>query len=125
MCAHTNTISTLTAGLERVVCEDCGHVSVKYVADTVKIFPDHEDLVVRAGNPESGEAADERAMDKPAERPVSRRPRCGRCEQPAEFMIPQGLACAKHAWAAASRQDALGQELWIPIRIDQNAKASG
>jgi hypothetical protein len=113
MCGHANSISTITAGLERVVCEDCGHVSVKYVSEVVKIFPDFEDLNARV---ESHVAAAP---------PTGRRLLCGRCDSPAEFMIPRGLACADHAWAAASRQDTLGQELWIPIRIDQNANTTG
>jgi hypothetical protein len=91
------------------------------VTDTVKIFPDYEDLVINVG----GEATEGVAAESPAPRVSRRQVRCGRCEQPAEFMIPPGLACAGHAWAAASRQDALGQELWIPIRIDQSATASG
>jgi hypothetical protein len=111
MCSHTNVLSTVTAGLERVVCEDCGQVSVRYVADSVKIFPDEADLTV--GRP-SGPAPE-----------TTRRRVCGKCDAPAVFMIPRGLACGEHAWAAASRQDALGQELWIPIRIDQDANANG
>jgi hypothetical protein len=108
MCAHKSVLVTTTAGLERSVCEDCGHVSVRYVADTVKIFPDFDDLTARV---ETGAVAE-------------RQPRCGKCESPAVFMIPRGLACSEHAWAAAARQDALGQELWIPIRID-SANANG
>jgi len=112
-CVHEIAVSTVTAGLERRVCEGCGHVSVRYIADTVRIFPDYEELATRAG------------VGQPAESAPSRLPTCGRCDATAKFMIPRGLACAEHAWAAASRQDALGQELWIPIRIDQSAKASG
>jgi hypothetical protein len=108
MCGHKKVISTLTAGLERSVCEDCGHVSVKFVSDTVKIFPDFDDLASRV---ETSAATE-------------RQPLCGKCDSPAVFMIPRGLACAEHAWAAAARQDALGQELWIPIRID-SANATG
>jgi hypothetical protein len=29
-CLHTETISTTTAGLERIVCEACGHLSFRY-----------------------------------------------------------------------------------------------
>ncbi|MCI0678166.1 MAG: hypothetical protein L0Z63_03880 [Actinobacteria bacterium] len=108
MCAHKNSITTVTAGLERSVCEDCGHVSVRFVAETVKIFPDYQDLTARV----------ETSLES------ERQPMCGKCDTPAVFLIPRGLACAEHAWAAASRQDALGQELWIPIRID-NANAAG
>lgn len=27
-CRHTQTLSTITAGLERTVCEDCGHLTI-------------------------------------------------------------------------------------------------
>ena len=113
-CPHRSTLSTVIAGLERVVCEDCGHVSVRFVAETVKIYPDGEDLTV-----------DRPGKKMSASNTAAKPPTCGKCDAPAAFMIPGGLACAEHAWAAASRQDALGYELWIPIRIDQNATASG
>lgn len=29
-CAHTDTLSTLSMGIERVVCETCGHLSVHF-----------------------------------------------------------------------------------------------
>lgn len=29
-CSHSSTIQVITNGLERVVCEDCSHVSVRY-----------------------------------------------------------------------------------------------
>jgi len=29
-CRHTRTLSTTTAGLERIVCEECGHISVRF-----------------------------------------------------------------------------------------------
>ncbi len=29
-CQHTSTISVIGGGLERAVCEECGHVSVRY-----------------------------------------------------------------------------------------------
>ncbi|MGA7097767.1 MAG: hypothetical protein WB245_09395 [Acidimicrobiia bacterium] len=30
-CPHPSTLSTTTAGLERIVCESCGHLSVRYL----------------------------------------------------------------------------------------------
>lgn len=30
-CFHPSTLSTTTAGLERIVCESCGHLSVRYL----------------------------------------------------------------------------------------------
>jgi hypothetical protein len=32
-CAHAITVSVRTAGIERVVCEACGHVSVHFLTD--------------------------------------------------------------------------------------------
>lgn len=29
-CSHESTVSVISAGLELVVCEDCGHVSKRY-----------------------------------------------------------------------------------------------
>jgi hypothetical protein len=29
-CAHTATLSTISSGIERAVCEDCGHLSVRF-----------------------------------------------------------------------------------------------
>ena len=110
-CGHPSTISTITAGLERVVCESCGHVSVRYIEATVRIYPELDDLS---------------APDQHYEKPRIERPRingCGWCSNPVEFMIPGGLACAEHAWKQASRQQVMGSEPWIPISIDQRTNA--
>lgn len=29
-CSHQSTVQVISNGLERVVCEDCGHVTVRY-----------------------------------------------------------------------------------------------
>ena len=93
-CAHRNVLSTVNAGLERTVCESCGHVSVRFIDESVRVF-----------------------SDPPRE--TKRRPQvCGSCDQKAVFMVPTGLACAEHAWAAAASQDLVGDNLWIPIKID-------
>ena len=110
-CKHASTISTITAGLERVVCENCGHVSVRYIEETVRIYPDLDDTAV----PESPSA---RALFE------SRIGGCGWCSNPVEFLIPGGLACAQHAWKEASRQQVMGSEPWIPISIDQRTNAT-
>ncbi len=31
-CAHGSTITVMSAGLERIVCEDCGHMSFRYAS---------------------------------------------------------------------------------------------
>lgn len=99
VCPHHDVVITQNAGLERIVCEACGHVSVRYVTESVKVFNDQPE--------------------------ARRRPVCGNCGVVALFMVPSGFACADHAWAAAARQDALGAELWIPIKIDEGSKTSG
>jgi transcription elongation factor Elf1 len=105
-CLHRDKVSSITAGLERSVCERCGHVAVRYVADTVKVFSEPVDLVV--GEPVATGWAT-----------------CGSCEERAEYLIPIGVACAKHAWAEAVRQDEAGYDLWVPIKIDRNARRPG
>ena len=32
-CAHSETLTTITAGIERSVCETCGHLSMQYVSE--------------------------------------------------------------------------------------------
>ena len=32
-CAHSETLTTITAGIERSVCETCGHLSMSYVSE--------------------------------------------------------------------------------------------
>lgn len=110
-CTHDSTISTVTAGLERAVCENCAHVSVRYVEETVRIYPDFNDT---------------ESPDQPLERPRFARQihGCGWCSNPVEFMIPSGLACAQHAWREASKEQVMGSEPWIPISIDQRTNAN-
>ena len=104
-CSHRFVLTTVTAGLERTVCERCGHVWLRYLGSTVKVYPDPKDL----GTP------------NPAELPSY----CEVCGEKATHIIPHGVACARHAWAEASRQDELGFDLWVPIEIDQNANTNG
>lgn len=101
-CSHRHQLTTTTAGLERSVCEKCGHVWLRYLEATVKVYP---------------EPVERKAEELPTE--------CAVCGNKATYIIPTGVACSGHAWAEASRQDELGFNLWVPIRIDQNAKAEG
>lgn len=57
-CKHQSTVSVISAGLERVICELCGHVSVRYesmIRQDVKRsqFTRQADLLARVGNRES------------------------------------------------------------------------
>ena len=98
-CRHKDTISTTNAGLERVVCEKCGYVSVRFIESTVRIHPTLEPLMAERSDPiPEG---------------------CGWCSEPVEFMIPGGLACELHAWKEASKHQIMGSDPWIPISIDR------
>lgn len=37
-CPHSNTVKVSTAGLERTVCEFCGHVSVAFTSDSTSVI---------------------------------------------------------------------------------------
>ena len=97
-CRHKHTISTINAGLERIVCEKCGHVSVRFIESTVRIHPALEPLIQQIGDTSSLG--------------------CGWCSEAVEFMIPSGFACELHAWKEASKDQIMGTNPWIPIRID-------
>jgi len=86
---------------------------VKYIEATVHIFPGADDRTVPGVT----------SAPPPPPR-IERRKGCGWCESTVEFMTPSGLACAEHAWKEASKQQVMGSEPWIPIRIDQRTKAS-
>jgi len=110
-CEHRQTISTITAGLERVVCESCNHVSVRYIEPTVRIYPDLDDTTFPTLAPTTSSSE-------------NRITGCGWCSNPVEFLIPSGLACAQHAWKQASKEQVMGSEPWIPISIDQRTNAN-
>lgn len=111
VCEHEHTITTVTAGLARTACEQCGMVSISYAG---------------AGAVWSGpaeRAADLRAKaNSPRPDPVSRpRPRfCSQCDAEAVYISPTGLGCSEHAWEAASRQESFATDFWIPLLIDRS-----
>jgi hypothetical protein len=35
-------------------------------------------------------------------------------------MTPYGVACNRHAWIAASKQDSMEGDFWIPLLIDRS-----
>ena len=113
-CDHSHTTSTIIAGLERVVCEVCGHVSIRYQEDTVRIWQE-----AVPPNTHDGEVPD-LAIDLTT-RPSVTLKTCGDCGSTALYYTPTGMACSYHAWEAASEQEGSGQEFWIPILIDRSA----
>ncbi len=120
---HRSTITTITAGMAREVCEVCGHVSVSYIEPAVQLHPEVE---------EGAGAVDDRRVDISGMdeasvfdaiisfEGLSRLIRCGLCAQQAVFAIPDGLGCEEHAWQAAAFLDWEATEPWVPIRIDRS-----
>lgn len=125
-CAHRSTITTITAGIAREVCEMCSHVSVSYVEPAVRLHPDIE----KGGSESPLEARDEPTVSDLDEARIfeamvsfeesSRFVRCGICTQKAVFMVPDGLRCDEHAWQAAALLDWDEVDPWVPIRIDRS-----
>lgn len=111
LCRHKRTISAVTAGLERTVCEECGAVSVRYL-----------EKGVHGRRGKNAIAAGITPRPEPEPKPAPRRV-CTVCQQPARFMIPSGLVCSDHAWEAASRQETTTDNIWIPILIDSSTSA--
>jgi hypothetical protein len=110
VCRHTHTITTVTAGLARVVCESCGNVSVRFVENAVQVFPTIERRYVPQQN----------LPDHPAGTAMGVGPKCRLCTQQAVFTIPDGMVCDEHAWQAAARIRWDESEIWVPIRIDHS-----
>lgn len=105
-CEHTHTVTTFIAGLARTVCETCGKVSIRYLGEGAH-WPEDQ-----SGPFEDG--------DRPTKRERVATPACKRCHRDAYFITPWGLACSDHAWEAASRQDPLAGDFWIPLLIDRS-----
>lgn len=118
-CGHTHTVTTFIAGLARTVCESCGNVSIRYLGEGAS-WPemqseDYRDTTAPGGGEETAVTDGESPSTSPP-----RKPACKRCRASAYFITPWGLACSDHAWEAASRQDALSGDFWIPLLIDRS-----
>lgn len=111
ICLHRSTITTVTAGLAREVCESCARVTLRYVETAVQVRPDIEPSLAELDEVKSFEAS------ITFEKMSSSRTRCRLCAQSAAFLVPDGLMCAEHAWQAAARVDWDESDPWIPIRI--------
>lgn len=103
-CSHSDTITTITAGLAREVCEGCGRVWLSYVETAVQIY--YTSSQQSAWSTGGGNE------------PNSSNRTCVLCSQLAIFLIPDGMVCDEHAWQAAAR--AGHSDLWVPIRIDKS-----
>lgn len=113
ICDHPLTTSTVTAGLERLVCDECAHVSLRY-QDEGAFWP-NDPMVETAPREED---RTDTVVDL-TDTPETKQHRCTACELPAVFMTPYGVACNKHAWIAASKQDSMDSDFWSPILIDR------
>ena len=107
MCDHSHTVTTITAGLARVVCERCAHVSVHFVERAVQIYPNVGPL--RDRQPPQIDLTEIESLQS-----------CSLCSQLALYRIPSGLVCDEHAWQAAARIKWDEGEPWVPIRIDRS-----
>ncbi len=116
-CDHPVTTSTVTAGLERIVCETCAHVSLRYRNEGV-FWPDDPTDEMPPREKDRTEAV----VDL-TDTPETKQPRCTACESPAVFITPYGVACSKHAWIAASKQDSMEGDFWSPLLIDRSDTA--
>ncbi len=124
ICMHRSTITTITAGLAREVCENCAHVSVRFVESAIQPHPG-PDSGADEPSPLEGPSIDDLDEKQVFEAMVSfetstRRLVCRLCSQPAAFLIPDGLTCEEHAWQAAAALDWESLDPWVPIRIDNS-----
>lgn len=110
VCRHSRTITTITAGLARVVCETCGHISVRYVENSVQVYPTLERRYVPRPEP----------SPRPADGTSGTSRGCLHCAQQAVYLIPDGMVCDEHAWQAAARIRWDESAIWVPIRIDRS-----
>lgn len=103
-CHHSRTLTTVTAGLARTVCESCGRVSVRYVERAVQLYASHA---------QSDQVVDDRVETDQRDR------KCCLCSQRAEFKTPEGVVCSEHAWQAAAKSSwGGGVDPWVPIPLD-------
>lgn len=110
VCKHRSTITTITAGLAREVCESCARVRLRYVEAAVQMHPEVESTVTAQDEGQAFEATI--IFEK-----ISRRIQCRLCAQSAAYLVPDGLVCDEHAWQAAARINWERSDLWVPIPI--------
>ncbi len=117
-CAHRETITTITAGIAREVCETCAHVSLRFVEAAVRTEP--------ATRPRPVDSilemlSDRRLGQQAYTAPELRFLKCHLCSQTAVYLIPSGVVCDEHAWQAAARLNWSVSDPWVPIRIDTSS----
>lgn len=122
-CEHQHTVTTITAGLARTVCEACGKVSIRYEGAGA-FWPEGRKTVVGGSAASTASGAEPEAAPQPSSSASPARPQkkpvCTRCEAAAVYITPWGLACGNHAWEAASMQDPHSDDFWIPLLVDRS-----
>ena len=113
ICLHRSTLTTITAGLAREVCESCGRVRLRFVASAVQLYVDRFPTQDESRRGLTFEATVRFENPSP-------RTRCRLCGQHGAYLVPDGLMCDEHAWQAAARIDWKSTEPWVPIRIDES-----
>jgi hypothetical protein len=113
-CSHRDTITTITAGIAREVCEACGHISIRFVEPAVRADSQWRtrpvDSVINL-------LAHRKLSDDARVRDSLRFLRCRLCSQAAVYLIPSGVVCDEHAWQAAARISWEDNDPWVPIKI--------
>ncbi|MGB8359881.1 MAG: hypothetical protein WCE80_00610 [Acidimicrobiia bacterium] len=113
-CSHRDTITTITAGIAREVCEVCGHISIRFVEPAVRADSQWRtrpvDSVINL-------LAHRKLSDDAKVRDSLRFLRCRLCSQAAVYLIPSGVVCDEHAWQAAARIRWEDSDPWVPIKI--------
>lgn len=113
VCLHRSTITTITAGLAREVCESCARVRLRFVEQAVGL----------PGDQTSSQDQRKKALTFEATVILERsspRTKCRLCGQEGSYLVPDGLMCDEHAWQAAARIDWESTEPWVPILIDRS-----
>lgn len=118
-CEHRHNVTTITAGLARIVCEQCGRVSIRYEGEGA-VWPEGSEAVVSGLATTQAPAAPKAVPQRAPASTPQKKPVCTRCGVPAVYITPWGLACGDHAWEAASAQDPLSDDFWIPLLVDRS-----
>ena len=105
----------MIAGLERLVCDTCFHVSLRY-HDQGAYWPNSPTENAPPPEPEATEID----VDLTETLPELKQRRCTACQAEAIYLTPYGIACSKHAWIAASKQESFVADFWIPLLIDRS-----
>ena len=100
-CSHEQTVGSAVAGMERLVCESCGYVSIKLVSEGI----------TQRGIPGTSSRSRLRMNSTQFNRTMADGPTCSQCSDSGIFITPQGLSCSTHTIAYLKEEHD-----WIPVR---------